>query len=37
VKLAETCLDEVRKLGEEEKVLRSASVGSPVAPRPPSD
>jgi 1-acyl-sn-glycerol-3-phosphate acyltransferase len=33
VKLAETCLDEVRKLGEEEKALRAASVGPPVAPR----
>jgi 1-acyl-sn-glycerol-3-phosphate acyltransferase len=32
-KLAETCLDEVRKLGEEEKVLRAQALESPAPPR----
>jgi 1-acyl-sn-glycerol-3-phosphate acyltransferase len=32
-KLAETCLDEVRKLGEEEKLLRAAALASPAPPR----
>jgi 1-acyl-sn-glycerol-3-phosphate acyltransferase len=32
-KLAETCLDEVRKLGEEEKRLRAAALDNPAPPR----